>query len=203
MGFNSPSHERSVILMEDTLNEWFISEILIHQRALMRFLSRVWPDRGEIEDLCHETYIRVYESAAKARPVSPRGFLFATARHLMADRVRRGRIVSIESRGDLDSLNVLIDDLSPQRRVSAGQDLWRLAQAFKALPPTCRDIMWMVKVEELTQREIAERLNLTVKVIEKRVALGIRLLEEAYFNDRDSNEPRTDRIGIKSKTGHE
>jgi DNA-directed RNA polymerase specialized sigma24 family protein len=99
--------------MDESLKQWFIREILVHERALLRFLARAWPDRAEIDDLCHDTYIRVYESAAKALPVSPRGFLFATARHLMADRVRRGRIVSIEMRGDLGSLNVVADVISP------------------------------------------------------------------------------------------
>jgi RNA polymerase sigma factor (sigma-70 family) len=184
------------------LDEWFIREILSHERALVRFLSRVWPDRSEVDDLCQETYIRVYESAAKNLPAAPRGFLFATARHLMSDRVRRGRIVSIELKGDLDFLNVLIDDLSPERRLGARQDLWRLAQAFQALPAKCRDVMWLVKVEELTQREIAERLNLTAKVVEKRVAQGIRLLEQAYFGDRHTNPLELDNIDIKGKPDH-
>ncbi|MGH8211356.1 MAG: RNA polymerase sigma factor [Steroidobacteraceae bacterium] len=169
--------------MNEALNQWFIREVLVHERALVRFMARVWPDRYEIEDLCHETYIRVYEAAAKALPTSPRGFLFATARHLMADRVRRSRIVSIESRGDLDSLNVLIDDISPERRVSAREELWRLAEAFGALPAKCRQVVWLLKVEGLTRREVAERLKLTPKAVEKRIERGIRLLE-AYFGEK-------------------
>jgi RNA polymerase sigma factor (sigma-70 family) len=172
--------------MDESLQQWFIREILVHERALLRFLARAWPDRAEIDDLCHETYIRVYESAAKALPVSPRGFLFAIARHLMADRVRRSRIVSIEMRGDLDSLNnVLIDDISPEQRLDARQDLWRLTLAFGSLPQTCREVMWLIKVEELTRREIAERLNLTPKAVEKRIERGVRLLAEAYFGGKD------------------
>lgn len=167
--------------MDETLNQWFAREILVHERALVRFLTRVWPDRSEVDDLCHDIYIRVYESAAKALPKSPRGFLFTTARHLLADRARRGRIVSIEMRGDLEFLNVLIDDISPETRLDARQDLWRLAQAFGSLPQACREVMWLVKVEELTQREIAERLKITPKAVEKRIERGIALLQQAFY----------------------
>jgi RNA polymerase sigma factor (sigma-70 family) len=146
----------------------------------VRFLARAWPDPAEVDDLCHETYIRVYEAATHAFPTSPRGFLFATARHLMADRVRRGRVVSIELQEDLDALNVLIDEASPERLVGVRQDLWHLARAFESLPPKCRDVMWLLKVEELPQKEIAQRLNLTVKAVEKRVTNGYYLLEDAY-----------------------
>ena len=189
--------------MDESLNQWFTREILVHEPALLRFLARAWPDRAEIDDLCHETYIRVYESAAKVLPTHPRGFLFATARHLMADRVRRGRIVSIEMRGDLDSLNnVLVDDISPEQRLDARQDLWRLTRAFGSLPPTCREIMWLIKVEGLSRKEIAERLNLTVKAVEKRIERGIRLLAEAYFGGRELDDARLERseMGTNAKS---
>jgi DNA-directed RNA polymerase specialized sigma24 family protein len=64
-------------------------------------------------------YARVYEAARKARPQAPKAFLFATARHLMADRVRRERIVSIQAGGENEYLNVLIDEISPEQRVGA------------------------------------------------------------------------------------
>jgi DNA-directed RNA polymerase specialized sigma24 family protein len=81
----------------------------------MRLLSRVWPRRDEHPDIRQEAYARVYEAARKARPVAPKAFLFATARHLMADRVRRERIVSIQAGGENEYLNVLIDEISPEQ----------------------------------------------------------------------------------------
>jgi RNA polymerase sigma factor (sigma-70 family) len=188
--------------MDDDLQQWFIREILVHERALLRFMTRVWPDRAEVDDLCHETYIRVYESAAKARPLAPRGFLFATARHLMADRVRRGRIVSIEMKEDLDALNVLIDDLSPEHRLSSRQDLWRLAQAFALLPPKCRDVIWMIKVQELPHKEVALRLSITPKAVERRIARGLRLLEQAYFVGDDYDQRPAAGRNTKGESDH-
>jgi RNA polymerase sigma-70 factor (ECF subfamily) len=191
--------------MDESLNQWFTREILVHERALVRYMTRLWPDRAEVADLCHDTYVRVYESAAKARPVSPRGFLFATARHLMADRVRRGKIVSIEMRGDLEALNVLTDDMSPERRLNARQDLWRLARAFGSLPSTCRDVMWLIKVEELTRKEIAERLKITPKAVEKRIERGVRLLEVAFFGaaGQEGDESRIEGSGRDGGTAED
>lgn len=190
--------------MDESLKQWFAREILVHERALVRFLTRAWPDRSEIDDLCHDIYIRVYESAAKSLPRSPRGFLFTTARHLLADRARRGRIVSIEMQGDLESLNVLIDDISPETRLDARQDLWRLAQAFGSLPSTCREVMWLVKVEELTQREIAERLKITPKAVEKRIERGIGLLHQAFFGPPESDDRKSTESRVRNaKTADE
>ena len=197
-----PGLKRIVIRMNEALDQWFIREILVHEHALVRFVRRVWPDPFEVEDLCHETYIRVYESAAKSLPASPRGFLFATARHLMVDRVRKDRVVSIEIRGNLESLNVSIDELSPEHRLNAQQDLMRLAQAFGVLSPRCRTVVWMIKVEGLTQREVAQRLGITPKAVERRMARGVRLLEEAYFNGKRLDEAQSKGTTLESESEH-
>ncbi len=102
----------------------------------------------------------------------------------MADRVRRGRVVSIEMKGDLESLNVLIDEVSPERSLSGAQDIWQLAQAFASLSPESQRLIWMIKVEELSHREVAVRLGITPKAVERRLARGIRLLERAYFGPK-------------------
>ena len=169
--------------MEDTLKQWFIREVVAHEGALMRHLSRVWPDRSEIRDIRQEAYVRVYEAAVRSRPVAPKSFLFATARNLMADRARRERVVSIEPRAELDALNLLVDEISPERRASAGQELGRLARAFDLLPTRCRHVMWLAKVESLSQREVAARLGINEKAVEKQVSRGMRLLAEALAGD--------------------
>jgi RNA polymerase sigma factor (sigma-70 family) len=167
--------------LDDTLEHWFIHEVIAHEAALMRYLVRVWPNRSEIHDLRQEVYIRVFEAAARDRPYAPKSFLFTTARHLIADRVRRERVVFIEARGDLESLNVLVDQISPERRASARQELGRLARAFDRLPPRCREVMWMRKVDDLSQREVASRLGINEKAVEKQVSRGVRLLAEGLF----------------------
>src|SRR6266581_8947470 len=112
--------------MEDTLERWFIREIVVHEAALMRHLGRLWPNRSDdLLDIRQEVYVRVYEAAGRARPVAPKSFLFATARNLIVDRVRRERVVHIEARGELDALNVLIDEISAERRASAREALAR------------------------------------------------------------------------------
>lgn len=171
--------------MDDTPSDWFVREILPHEAALTRYLTRVWPNPADVADIQHDAYIRVYEAAIKDRPRSPKSFLFATARHLMADRARRHRIVSIDLLEDLDALNVLIDEVSPERRISARQQLMRMTAAFNRIPARCREVVWMQRVEGLTQKQIAARLGIAKGTVEKHAFVGIRLLAD-YFH----GEPR-------------
>ncbi|WP_449446651.1 RNA polymerase sigma factor [Thermomonas brevis] len=119
--------------MQTELDRWFVHEILVHEDALMRFLHRHWPHRDELHDLRQELYARLYEAAAKAVPAQPKAFLFASARHLMTDRLRRGKVVSIEPMGDFEPSHVLIDEVSPERWCGGRQALRRLSEAFEPI----------------------------------------------------------------------
>ena len=167
--------------MQTELDGWFVHEILVHEEALMRFLQRHWPHRDELHDLRQELYARLYEAAAKALPAQPRAFLFASARHLITDRLRRGKVVSIEPMGDFEPSHVLVDEVCPERWCGGRQALGRLADAFDRLPDRCREVVWLRRVEELSQRDVAVRLGISEKTVEKHIAKGMRLLADALL----------------------
>jgi RNA polymerase sigma factor (sigma-70 family) len=192
-----------VAAVEEPLDTWFKREVLPHEEVLMRFLSRVWPRQDEICDIRQEAYARVYEAALRVRPQAPKAFLFTTARHLMADRVRRERIVSIRAGGDSDFLNVLVDEISPEQRAGAAEELARLAHAFDRLSVKCREVVWLRRVKELTQKEVAQRLKISEKTVEKHLRTGARLL--AHYTRENVLTPRGWRAtdDLEDESGHE
>lgn len=167
--------------MGSELDQWFAREILPHEEALTRFLARSWPQRDEVHDLRQEIYARIYQSAGTQRPRLPKSFLFATARHLMTDRLRRNRVVSIEAMGDLHDSNVLTDERSPDRWLDSRQALKRLAEALDRLPDRCREVVWLRRVEDLPQKQIAARLGISEKTVEKQIAKGARLIAQYFY----------------------
>jgi RNA polymerase sigma factor (sigma-70 family) len=167
----------------NALDEWFMAAILPHEAALVRYLHRAWRNHAEVPDLRQEIYIRIYQSAAKGRPHAPKSFLFATARNLLADKARRERIVSIDCIQDLDVLNTLIDDISPERRYGARQELRRTAAAFDSLSDKHREVIWLCRVEGLSQKEAARRLRINEGTLESRLCRGLRALADAAFGE--------------------
>lgn len=167
--------------MKESAEQWFAREILVHEAALTRYLLRVWRNRDEVHDLRQEVYVRVFEAALTSPPYAPKAFLFTTARNLMANRIRRNKVIFIGARGDLDAMNVLIDEVSPEQSIAGSQELGRLAQAFDRLPQRCRSVMWMRKVQQLSQKEVASRLGVREKAVEKQISRGMRLLAKALL----------------------
>jgi RNA polymerase sigma-70 factor (ECF subfamily) len=190
------------VFITSDLDRWFAREILVHEAALTRYLQRSRQRPNEVPDLRQEIYVRVYESAAKALPTSPKAFLFQTARNLIVDRVRRERIVSIDYTQDLDALNVLIDEISPEQRLSARQELKRLSTALDQLSDDCRSVIWLRRVEGLSQREAAERLRLPEGTLESHLCRGIRALMKVLLGGTPSDERRADARGLGNESKH-
>ncbi len=188
--------------MDESLDAWFAREILVHEAALLRYLLRCWSRRDEVHDLRQDVYVRVYQAAARARPAMPKSFMFTTARHLMTDRLRRGRVVSIEAVGDLDTLNVLIDEASPERQLGARQELGRLAEAFDRLPDRCREVVWLRRVEDLPQKAVAARLGIGEKTVEKQLAKGVRLIAEYFYGGVHVRRTGCRNAAGKDSAGH-
>jgi RNA polymerase sigma-70 factor (ECF subfamily) len=161
--------------------QWFVNEILPHEAALKRYLNKVWKARDEVADLRQETYIRVYESGSRARPRSPKTFLFTTARNLMIDKMRRERIVSIDYTQDIHSLDVSMDELTPERRLTAREELQRLSEAFDRLPDTTRTVIWLRRVAGLSQKETARALSIKEGALEGHMTRGLRSLAQTIL----------------------
>ena len=171
--------------MGSAIDDWFVREVLVHEQALMRFLRRNWRDHDEVPDLRQEVYARVYEAATRRMPDSPKSFLFATARHLLVDRVRHQRIVPITAVGDIEQLHVLKDELEPARWLGGREALARLARALDRLPDRCREVVWLRRIEDLPQKEIARRLGISEKTVEKHIAKGSRMLADYFHGGSD------------------
>ncbi len=174
--------------MKPSVDQWFATQILPHEAALMRYLRRVWSRGADIPDLRQETYARVYESARKSLPRCPKSFLFATARHLMFDRLRRERVVSIDYTQDIGTLNVLVDELTPDRRLSARQDLQRLTEAFGRLSEMARAVIWLRRVEGLSQREAALELGIHEGALEGYMSRGLQAMADAVLGSLPTND---------------
>jgi RNA polymerase sigma-70 factor (ECF subfamily) len=64
--------------------------------------------------------------------------------------------------------------LDPERRVSGREDVERFRQALNKLPPKCRQAFELRKFEELSQRQIAERMGVAESTVEKHLSKALR-----------------------------
>ena len=169
------------------LNRWLAKNILVHERALRGFLRRFFAEPSDVEDVIQDTYAKLIALPDEAH-TAVRGwhaYLFKVAHNVALDRLRKQRVVSLNTMAEFDTANVLDQRLTPYEEVSARQELALLAAAIASLPDRCREVMTLRKVYGVSQKEIAARIGISESTVEKHVATGVRLCAERMFTTRD------------------
>jgi len=154
--------------------QWFEEHLQPHEPMLRGWLKSRFPEDCDIDDVLQESYIRVLNARKKGELRSPKAFLFATARNLAVDVVRRQNFLNAEALVESDSLSVLDGDEGVRERIARNQELEMLTKAIQALPERCRRIFTLRKVYNLSQAEIAAKMGVSVHTVSAQLTIGIR-----------------------------
>lgn len=163
------------------LADWFIQEVFPLEAALMQYLHHNWRNESDLGDLRQEVYLRLYEAAKVSRPDPVRPFLFKIARNLLINRVRRSQIVPIDAVADMDSLDIATSAPGPDRTLIARDELRSLQSAIDRLPARSREAVVLARIEGLSGREIALRMNITESAVSHYLDRGLRALAEMLY----------------------
>lgn len=163
------------------LQRWFCEEVLPLEASLTRYLHRNWRRADDVIDLRQDIYEAALNGARHGLPDHAAGYVFAIARNLMINRAKRARIVSFEQIVDLEEIDHSPDLTATERHLDARNALRRAQAGMEALPPRCREVVRLRKIEGLTTREAAERMGVTIATIERQLVLGIRAMADAML----------------------
>ena len=168
---------------------WLARHVLPHEPWLRGLIERKYSVGIDIDDIVQEAYAHLIELDSVAGIRSPRSYFAQIARNLIVSQFRRARIVSIEAMAELDQLDTPDDSPLPDQQTAARQELREVAGAIAALPPKCREVFVLRKVEGLSQREAAQRLGVTESTIEKQLGRGVRRLMDIFGRGGKSTAP--------------
>lgn len=68
------------------------------------------------------------------------------------------------------------DLLTPERYTEARARLNRVQAGIDQLPNRCREVIRLRKIEGLSTREVADRMNISIGAVEQQISLGMPAL---------------------------
>lgn len=153
-----------------------------HLKGVHAFATRLLGDRAEAEDVCQETFARVWKGASTFSPrAKPSTWLYRIARNLAVDRLRRRRETS-----EVDP-----DAAAASGRPSEHLERKRLAEAVQRalaeLPERQRSAVTLSHHHGMSHEEIAGVLDVGVRAVESLLARGRRKLRE-LLSERYADE---------------
>ena len=145
---------------------WFHGFFLKHQRSLRRYLADLVSSSDMAEDLAQEAFARVY-AIDTSRVRSPQSFLYRTAHNLALDHIRHQRVAAAEPLRD-DLIERIAQDLpSAEIALAAKEELALVYQAINELPPNCRQVFLLLRVEGMSFKEVAAEMRLSETMVRK------------------------------------
>jgi RNA polymerase sigma factor (sigma-70 family) len=148
---------------------------LENEAALKRYLGRFFRSREVADDLAQEAFLRAFAAESGHIIESPKAFLFKVAKNLALNELSRQSSIAIEPLGDFEGQEVLEDSsqVSGDDVVDSRKRIRLLARAIAVLPPQCAKVFILRKMQGMSQKDIAVRLNVSVRTVENHVALGL------------------------------
>ena len=161
-------------------SDWFDSEIKPHESALRGYLLHHVPESVDVDDVVQEAYRRILEVRKKKPITHPRGLLFTIARNAATDLFRKRKNSRTISITEIDTVSVLDSTDNPEETLGRSDEVEILNQAILSLPKRCRQIFILRKLENLSHKEISERMGISVHTVESQLTKGLKKCQK-YF----------------------
>jgi RNA polymerase sigma-70 factor (ECF subfamily) len=158
---------------------WLAQHIVPHERAIRSWLARRTHDL-DIDDIVQEMYARLASLDDANGIRNPRQYAARTAISIALNLARHARVVPMIPIGDFEELGLASLEPSPEHTVNSQDELRELENTLQELPPLCRQAFLLRRVDGLSQKEVAEKLGISVKTVEKYMARSVRFLIEIY-----------------------
>lgn len=140
---------------------------------LLRFVARR-TGRSAAEDVVQDVWLNLRERGNEESWREPRAVLFRTAANLGTDVYRR-EVHTQKLFGDADAIDAAISpEPGPESAAASAGQLAQLVVALEGLPAQCRETLLLNRLEGLTHLEIATRLGISTKTVQRHIERALR-----------------------------
>ena len=142
---------------------------------IKNFLYYKCGDVAMAEDLTQDVFMKAWDKREDVNQETVKSYLYTIANNMLLNKLRHNKVVMNFAEKNKDQKNAQ----SPQYVLEEKEFKEGLERIIGNMPEKQREVFLMNRIDELTYKEIADRLELSVKAVEKRMhgALG-------YLKDR-------------------
>ena len=136
-------------------------------------------DRSSAEDIVQDILIAVWEKRKNlVIQHSLKAYLFSSVRYASYKEWKRILTSPNES---IESLELPNDD-SPIEHLAYHELKNQISQVINDLPARCKEVYILSRENQLSHKEIAERMNISTKTVENQLTKALRILRLSLNN---------------------
>ena len=151
--------------------EWLFQE---HYAYLCRAVYKILPDSNLAEDLVQEVFFELWRRKDRIHITSSiKAYLRRTAVNKTLNYIRDQKVKF----DDEEKLPVLSSGEASANQQLEAEELQQLIdQTIDSLPERCRVVFVLSRFEDMSYKEIAEKLGISVKTVENQISKALKVL---------------------------
>ena len=154
--------------------EAFKSLFDTYYASLCHYASHYLNDDSLSEEVVQELFVKIWEKRKSLDiDTSVKSYLFRAVRNGCLNQIQHDKVVKLHANKLKEALTT--DDPADDYLITPEMIL-RLEEGINSLPEKRREIFRLSREEGLKYREIAEKLNISVKTVEAQMGLALQTL---------------------------
>lgn len=141
-------------------------------KSLFTLAKRILEDEQLAEDVLQEAFVALYENARENDIDHVRAYLYQTVKYQCFMHLRSGKI----SEKHLARLRMIRSSNNVQEYMDAADLEALLLEQMESLPEKCREVFYLSRYELLSNKKIAEQLNISQKTVEHQITKALKTL---------------------------
>ena len=150
-----------------------------HYTRLLGDIYRIVPDEDTCQDLAQEVFVELWRKRSELDiHTSLRAYLRRAAVNRALNHLKTSRRFILDEQ---EHLLRAADTSAGDIRHKMDQEILEdaLHAAIETLPEKCRVVFSLSRFEQMSHREIAEQLGISIKTIENQITKAMKILREA------------------------
>lgn len=171
--------------MVDEKNEYVSGLYTRYRLRLNRSLRKLIRNEEDIADVVQDTFVRINGLDYPPKMDLPYTYLYRIAVNLIRDRGRAMKVRDAYKKiTAMDDMNG-VEYLSPEHHAVGRERLRNLSQMIDDLPPRSREVFMLHKMQNLSHREIAEKLDISLSAVEKNIMRVTAKIRTAFEKEME------------------
>lgn len=149
----------------------------LYFEAIRNYIFFKVRDSALSEDIVQETFIKLWKNRENIRKETVKSLLYTIANNTVINHFNHLKVVRTHET-EVVATTGHSSELSPQYLLEEKEFEVKLNQIINMIPEGSREVFLMNRIEQLKYAEIAERLELSVKAVEKRMSKALMIIRE-------------------------
>lgn len=151
--------------IESMFNEYF--------EKLCRYAFTILRNQEEAEEIVQRLFIKIWEKRKTIEMQEVQAYLYQSTKNFCLNEIKR---VKIKTADYLEINEQSHNSVEPDESIISSELKEKIEESMRTLPEKCQAVFRLSRMKNLSYKEIADELNISVKTVENHMGKALKLM---------------------------